>query len=421
MLNPSSAGWIKKYFSLIDEFEIHLEDYNLKLSPEEFIYGQLQPSGMIYGFQVRFIFLENENTDKWSGEEKFKVLLLESLLIADYAHFGSLSLENIEDSLNRFVDFYEESELEKAKKNWLNFKDLDVYGKLESIIEQRVGIKISLSNRLWTSYLHNSLLFQDIVLYFEYYQTGKPDDIQTKRRKQTLNILMVIAAAASADGIITEEETALYSIFLASSGLKDQDHILAKSYIENKLDLSHLVFEYQMSWLMSRYFLEVAILTVWSDRVVEPEEQKFLEELYQKLEVDEEEFDKSFIAVQTFVIDNADAVPFLRGSNDLDQLLSSAGDKWKKILSRNKDKLALELAQSKELVQLIAKSTTTDLSKEEKKKVKSQFKDLAKSIPAFTLFMLPGGSVIMPFVLKLIPDLVPSAFRSNQIDEEPKN
>jgi hypothetical protein len=78
----------------------------------------------------------------------------------------------------------------------------------------------------------------------------------------------------------------------------------------------------------------------------------------------------------------------------------------------------IECRQSKELVALIAKSRKTELTAEEKKKVKAQFKDLGKSIPAFTLFMLPGGTLVMPIVLKLIPDLVPSAFRSNQIEEE---
>ena len=50
--------------------------------------------------------------------------------------------------------------------------------------------------------------------------------------------------------------------------------------------------------------------------------------------------------------------------------------------------------------------------------MKTQFKDLAKSIPALTVFMLPGGAVLMPLLLKLIPGLIPSAFKENTIDEE---
>ena len=32
--------------------------------------------------------------------------------------------------------------------------------------------------------------------------------------------------------------------------------------------------------------------------------------------------------------------------------------------------------------------------------------------------MLPGGSLLLPIVLKIIPDLIPSAFQENKIDKE---
>ena len=70
------------------------------------------------------------------------------------------------------------------------------------------------------------------------------------------------------------------------------------------------------------------------------------------------------------------------------------------------------------MVQLIRKSTTTELSKEEKEAVKTQFKDLVKSMPSLAIFMLPGGAVLLPIVLKVIPDLIPSAFRDNEVEKK---
>ena len=70
---------------------------------------------------------------------------------------------------------------------------------------------------------------------------------------------------------------------------------------------------------------------------------------------------------------------------------------------------------------LINKSRSEDLSKEEKEKVKTQFRDIARTVPSLTLFLLPGGSLILPIVLKVIPDMIPTAFRSNQIQEEEKD
>jgi hypothetical protein len=41
-------------------------------------------------------------------------------------------------------------------------------------------------------------------------------------------------------------------------------------------------------------------------------------------------------------------------------------------------------------------------------------------MPALAIFMLPGGALLLPLVLKVLPDLLPSAFRDNEIDNEKK-
>ena len=84
---------------------------------------------------------------------------------------------------------------------------------------------------------------------------------------------------------------------------------------------------------------------------------------------------------------------------------------------RNKDRISEELKESKELVALINKSRKQDLTKEEKNAVKKQFKDIARSVPALAIFMIPGGTFLLPIILKVIPDLVPSAFRENELDD----
>ena len=85
------------------------------------------------------------------------------------------------------------------------------------------------------------------------------------------------------------------------------------------------------------------------------------------------------------------------------------------ILGRNKDKFVNELKESKELIALIKKSTQQDLSKEEKEKVKTQFMDVLKSVPSVGIFLLPGGAILLPLILKIVPDLMPSAFKENEI------
>ena len=87
----------------------------------------------------------------------------------------------------------------------------------------------------------------------------------------------------------------------------------------------------------------------------------------------------------------------------------------KALLQKNKLRLYQELSQSKEAMRLIKKSTHAKLTTEEKLKIKVQLLDICKSIPALAVFLLPGGALLLPLLIKLIPDILPSAFRDNDL------
>lgn len=88
----------------------------------------------------------------------------------------------------------------------------------------------------------------------------------------------------------------------------------------------------------------------------------------------------------------------------------------KELLHKNKKRLNKELQQSKVAMSLIKKSMHRPLSDDEKETVKDQLLDMCKAVPAFAIFMLPGGALLLPLLIKLIPDILPSAFRDD--DEE---
>ena len=83
------------------------------------------------------------------------------------------------------------------------------------------------------------------------------------------------------------------------------------------------------------------------------------------------------------------------------------------LLHKNKLRLYQELSQSKEAMQLIRKSAKTQLTNEEKEKIKIQLLDICKAIPALAVFLLPGGALLLPLLIKLIPDILPSAFKDD--------
>jgi hypothetical protein len=85
----------------------------------------------------------------------------------------------------------------------------------------------------------------------------------------------------------------------------------------------------------------------------------------------------------------------------------------KLLLLKNKLRLHQELSQSKEALFLLRKSTHTYLNEEERLKVRLQLLDICKAIPSLAVFMLPGGALLLPFLIKLLPDILPSAFRDD--------
>ena len=107
-------------------------------------------------------------------------------------------------------------------------------------------------------------------------------------------------------------------------------------------------------------------------------------------------------------------------SHPVKQFYKQSAATVKLLIIRNKDRLARELEKSGELVVLLGQSTVRDLTAEEKTKVKEQLLDICKSIPSLTIFLLPGGGVLLPLLAKFIPKLLPSSFQDNRIKIEKK-
>lgn len=95
--------------------------------------------------------------------------------------------------------------------------------------------------------------------------------------------------------------------------------------------------------------------------------------------------------------------------------MATTVEEIRQLLQKNKKRLDQELRQSKEAVRLIKKATHSSLNAEEKEKIKIQLLDICKAIPALAVFLLPGGALLLPLLIKLIPDILPSAFQ-----EEPR-
>ena len=93
-------------------------------------------------------------------------------------------------------------------------------------------------------------------------------------------------------------------------------------------------------------------------------------------------------------------------------------DKVAAVVNENLDAIALEMRETGELGTLLAKAAAGQpLDAVERRKVKEQLIDLAKTVPALAIFAAPGGMVLLPLLAKLLPfDVLPSSFSQKSRD-----
>jgi hypothetical protein len=417
MFSPGSKGWINKYFNLVEKNQINLHvELPSQTSNDSFVHAALGYTGIIFGFPSRLHFAKTLDDSTWTTEEKLKLLLFESHLLVYLVSSVNKSFQK-DDFIQQLLDFYGNHNASSVAKMVSFFIKETREERIESILTRRVDIKMNLlENRFWVNYLNNVFIYLDVILFHDFL-LNKQKNTLYHYDEMAVNALTSITLAASSDGKVQAQEKAMFSLFLASANLSDEQRELSEKRFENGASFNDFTSIVQSNWLLKRFIFDLSTFVIFSNQEAVADKKKYLIELCNYLNFEENDLNEALVITEQFIISNQDKLPFLNSSSSIEKVYSSLSKRWIKVLGRNKDKLVKELKQSKELVSLIRKSTSTELTKQEKEVVKTQFKDMVKSMPSLAIFMLPGGAFLLPLVLKVIPDLLPSAFRDNEVDE----
>lgn len=394
-INPSINGWIEKYFN---QYANEISHY----ATDEDFFVACQKSGLIYGYVVNYHLNSEIDDSKWDNEEKIKVGFLSTLL----ALYKTKKGNDVADFIETIIQFYDQ--ISKGKFSFMKMvlPDSNSFQKLESIINERLQTNDNIVTKNFTHMVTNAMLFID-VLAFEFYlknNTISLDFFKDLERKCLALIMLSLNVKINK----SEYDSMLLKMFENSLRYSKVSKI-------NSDEIINVIFEGNRSVLESLYLHEVAHMTLLSDGVVYENEQKFLDEFTLKLNLNKNIQNTGYELVE-FINKYKKELPFFNLNHPVKQFYNNTQDNIGKLVSRNKSRLIKELSESKELVKLLRKSTQSDLSFEEKKKVKKQLLDICKSIPSLTIFLLPGGGLLLPILIKFIPQLLPSAFNENLND-----
>ncbi len=417
MLSPGAKGWINKYFDLVEKGVISLSiERPEELRKLHFMHLVLGESGITFGYPIDLIFAKELDTNEWTTAEKLKLLLFEAQLFV-YLQIHLDEPFDKEAFLNELDDFYQYHNASSIKKLLKLISRPTRDGRLEEALRNRVSIESNyIENKWWVNTLSNAFIYLDVILFDDFAHWHRKEAIKNYS-SYARNALIALTLSAYSDGLIEKREKKLFDIYLASANLSEKDRDKVKDRFRQGASLNDFSLYLQEHWLLKRFLFDLSALNVFSHEEVVDLETKFLEQLAAHLEITEEEIDESLGMIENFILKAQDRAEFLKNNSSYEKVYHSLSDRWTKVLARNKDRIAEELKESKELVALINKSRKENLTAAEKEAVKRQFKDIAKSVPALAIFMIPGGAFLLPIVLKVIPDLVPSAFRENELDD----
>ncbi len=159
--------------------------------------------------------------------------------------------------------------------------------------------------------------------------------------------------------------------------------------------------------------MDLVCLAIWDDNFADSQELQFIEELGNVLQIPEQKVIDAKTTVKRFINDHKSEISLFQYTNPVKHFYKQTNRTVKLLIMRNKKRLLVELLESRELLQLLRQSTFRELTDVEKQKVKNQLLDICKTIPSLAIFILPGGSLLLPLLVKMIPKLLPSAFNEN--------
>ncbi len=410
---PGEKGWLKEYLDFRKELLINLTTESQKGShPEHSLYRIVQPTGLMYGQTVG---IENyPNQDQWSQKDRMKILLAESLISSSLL-FNDRPVNTPDDlsgvivkTLENIGNFYNNifPELSTPSKTLFGRKKTTLE-LAEKILDKRIERTSEFEGNFWTYFFHNSLLFLDVFIFGQWIHTNADkivaDFFRYERQELRFSVVKVIAAAAHANKEVAYEEKKLLDFFLHSTDLSSEKRKEALQIFERGIDIDEIHLPSENSWILKKFFLEMAVLTIWADKKVEQTELDFLKRFCHHLGFNDEDLENSLIAIEGFILEHWEQLEYLQNKQDYNQVSEQFIKRVARIAERNKGRLMKELQESEEVMRLLKKARSNELTLEEKDKMRNELIHILKTIPTFVIISLPQKFLTLPILLKILP------------------
>ncbi|HEY3402100.1 MAG TPA: hypothetical protein VGK59_01870 [Ohtaekwangia sp.] len=413
-MTPSESGWLKEYLEFRQELlkDLTAEAERKTSHPEHSLYRVIQPTGLMYGQSVGEIGFPN--FDDWSERDRMKILLAESLISSSLL-FHDKPVETADElsrvffkTLDSIGNFYNNifPELSTPTKTLFGRKrsPLEL---VEKILDKRIEHTSAFEGNFWAYFFHNSLLFLDIFIFGQWIHTNADkvvaDFFRYEREELRFSVVKVIASAAHANKEVVYEEKKLFEYFLQSTDFTGERKKEALRIFEDGIAVEDINLPSENSWILKKFFLELAILTLWADKRVEQSELDYLKVFCHYLGFSDDDLENSMIAIEGFVLEHWDQLGHLQNKQDFQQVSDQFIKRVSKVAERHKSRLVKEIQSNTDILNLLKKASANELSLEEKERMRLELVQMLKTIPSFVIISLPQKFLTLPILLKILP------------------
>jgi hypothetical protein len=447
-MNFDHPGWLDRYqqyrsahplprvlptvgMRLFEQIGVHHEQ-------DQATYLFLQPTGLLYGFPLVLPFPDEPFPDQEYLHESNRVLLIWldamfACLVADRHYL----LDGMHEETDPFphalraLSYYfigERGErqaglgglLERMRTTMDRLplgRNRPHHGRLERELVRRTGDGAALLSM--PDYAYNGFLFLDLYYSLLWQRTLVTEPglrqvnlakLRNEQREVREALLKLLIVAAHSSGDVDAGERRVFERFLRSSGMARSRKAALRKFMRTGLSLDQVKIP-ESPWLVRRHLLDLTLMLILADRNFTEAEQRFVAELGQRLGLWEEELEQSQAALLAFLLRNESKLHFLKERTHVRVLAERVAERAQVMLRKNLDRIVNEVRETRELYDLLVKSRNVALTAEEKQKVRAQLYDILKTIPTLAIFALPGGSVALPILIRLLPfNLLPTSF-----------
>ncbi|HYI00349.1 LETM1 domain-containing protein [Hyalangium sp.] len=296
-------------------------------------------------------------------------------------------------------------------------------GKVEGALARRA---ISLAgDPVYGLVLHNGALYADAQMFgrqaIDYFSRERFHRAAAQRRidfaaRQKALLVKVLAGLSCADrepsyatrrAILRQVE----DLALPSAIQADLKAAVKKSF-EHRLGVRTMVAEVR-SKDMQHFILEQTLLASLVDGQRSRGERAFIQELANALRVPDDELHRLELEMAEFYARHRSVVDVFTVSAAAGLMGEDFVSRIQETLEKNLGRLMQEVRETGDLAVLLAKvARGQSLTRDERRRMKSQIIDVAKAIPALAIFAAPGGVLLLIALSKVLPfSLLPSSFQ----------